>query len=74
VKVLAEHIDRQLLAVAGRWEHCAVYEAELKRIWPMDEENRRAKLDQFAKEYGFRLTFYQPGLCAIFKKAKPPSS
>jgi hypothetical protein len=73
MKILAEHINRRLLATAGRWEHCAVYEAELQRLWPMDDKNRRMKLEQFAKEHGFHLTFYQPGLCAIFK-AKPRGS
>jgi hypothetical protein len=40
----------------------------LQRIWPLDEENRKAKISQFAKEYGFKLSFYKHGLCAIFEK------
>jgi hypothetical protein len=44
----------------------AAYEIELKRIWPLKTENRKAKIEQFAKEHGFRLPFYRPGLCAIF--------
>ena len=68
MKTLAAHIatgiEDQL--PAGRWKHCAVYENELIRIWPLDEKDREAKLAQFAKEYGFRLAFYKPGLCAIF--------
>jgi hypothetical protein len=38
---------------------CAIYEDELQRIWPLDEENRKAKIAQFAKEYGFKLSFYK---------------
>ena len=61
---IATRIDRQLQA--GRWKHCAIYEDELTRIWPLDEKDRQAKIAQFAKECGYRLAFYQPGLCAIF--------
>ena len=68
MKTLAAHIateiERQLKA--GVWRHCAVYEDELRRLWPLDLKDRQAKIAQFAKEYGFRLAFYQPGLCAIF--------
>jgi len=41
------------------WEHCAVYEDELKRVWPLDQKDREAKIAQFAKEYGFRLRHYK---------------
>jgi hypothetical protein len=43
----------------------------LERIWPLNEENRKAKIAQFAKEYGFHLSFYKQGLCAIFEKESP---
>jgi hypothetical protein len=66
MKILASRIIRQL--EVGRWEHCAIYENELQRLWPLDEKNRKAKIAAFAKEYGFRLSFYKPGLCAIFEK------
>ena len=68
MKTLASHIateiERQLQA--GQWQHCAVYENELQRIWPLNEKDREAKLAQFAKDFGFRLVFYKEGLCAIF--------
>jgi hypothetical protein len=35
---------------------------------PLNEENRRAKITQFAKEYGLHLGFYKHELCAIFEK------
>jgi hypothetical protein len=54
------------LCQAGQWQHCAVYEQELERIWPLSEKDREAKIAQFAKQYGFRLAFYKEGLCAIF--------
>jgi hypothetical protein len=43
----------------------------LQRIWPLNEENRKAKIAQFAKDYGFKLSFYKQGLCAIFEKDVP---
>jgi hypothetical protein len=66
VKALAKRIARDLKN--GQWEHCAVYEDELKRVWPLDQKDREAKIAQFAKEYGFRLRHYKKGLCAIFDK------
>jgi hypothetical protein len=46
----------------------AAYEDELQPIWPLNLENRRAMIEQFAEEYGFHLSFYKQGLCAIFVK------
>ncbi|PYJ31096.1 MAG: hypothetical protein DME90_00225 [Verrucomicrobia bacterium] len=61
---LARHIRSQLQL--GEWMHCAVYEHELQRLWPLGERDREAKMAQFAKEYGFRLRYYSKGICAIF--------
>ena len=74
MEILAEQIKRQLEIRDGMRNgihHCAVGEEELQRIWPLDEENRKAKIEQFAKEYGFQLSFYKEGLCAIFEKQPP---
>jgi hypothetical protein len=65
-RALAHLIDRELQR--GEWKHCAVYEDQLKRLWPSDDENREAKIEQFAKKYGFRLRFYRNRLCVIFDK------
>jgi len=73
MKILAARIKRQLLLDTGKWGHCAIYENELQRIWPLNEENRKQKIEQFAKEYGFRLSYYKPGLCAIFERARSDS-
>jgi hypothetical protein len=70
MKILAARIKRQLLLDTGKWGHCAIYENELQRIWPLNEENRKEKIEQFAKEYGFRLSFYKPEVCAIFEKER----
>jgi hypothetical protein len=70
VRTLASKIQRQFQI--GDVGHYAAYEDELQRIWPLDLENRRAKIEQFAKEYGLNLGFYKQGLCAIFVK-NPPS-
>lgn len=51
--------------------HCAVYEDELVRIWPLNEKDRKAKIEQFAKAYGFKLSFYKQGLCAILERDSP---
>jgi len=48
-----------------------IRERELERIWSIHEEDREEKIAQFAKKYGFRLRFYQKGLCAIFDKWPP---
>jgi hypothetical protein len=71
MKILAARVKRQLLLDTGKWGHCAIYENELQRIWPLDEENRKSKIEQFAKEYGFRMSYHKPGLCAMFEKERP---
>jgi hypothetical protein len=72
LKTLARQIEGQLQA--DGWNHCAVYEHELIRVWPLDEPEREAKIAEFAKEYGFRLRFYRMGMCAIFDKWPPRQS
>ena len=67
MKILAGVIRRQIRLEPGKYGHCAIYEHELQRIWPINEENRKAKIEQFAMEHGFRLAYYQHGLCAIFE-------
>jgi hypothetical protein len=73
MKILAARIKRQLLLDTGKWGRCAIYENELQRIWPLNEENRKQKIEQFAKEYEFRLSYYKPGFCAIFERARSDS-
>jgi hypothetical protein len=68
MKILAGLTRRELRLQAGKYGHCAVYEDELQRVWPINEENRKAKIEQFANENGFRLIYYKPGLCAIFEE------
>jgi len=68
MEILASIIKRRLKAKVGRRGYYAAYENELQRIWPINEENRKAKIAQFAKEHGLHLAFYRPGLCAIFEK------
>ena len=69
MKALAEHIDQQLLgATIGK---CAVDEEELQRLWPINMDNRKAAIEQFASEYGFQLIYYASGICAIFEKEFP---
>jgi hypothetical protein len=68
MKILAGRIRRQLRFHANKWGHCAVYENELQRVWPLDENNRKAKIEQFAKKKGFRLAYYSHGFCSIFEE------
>jgi hypothetical protein len=71
MKILSARIKKQLETHTAKAGHCAIYEDQLQRVWPLNEENRKTKIEQFAKEYGFKLTFYKQGLCAIFEKAVP---
>jgi hypothetical protein len=68
MKILAGLIRRQLRLEANKLGHCAVYEKELQRVWPLDEKNRKAKIEEFAKKHGFRLAYYRHGFCAIFEE------
>ena len=56
----------QLQLKASDLGHCAVYEKELQRVWPITEENRKAKIAEFGEKHGFRLAYYKQGHCAIF--------
>ena len=69
MKTLAGKIQRELEEQTALIGHCAIYEDELQRLWPLNEENRKAKIEQFARQFGFKLSFYRPGLCAIFERA-----
>jgi hypothetical protein len=68
MKTLAKRIKRELKTKTARDGHWAIYENELQRVWPLNEENRKGKIEQFARRYGFKLSFYKQGLCAIFEK------
>ena len=72
MKILASLIKRRLKAQVEEWGHCAVYEHELQRLWPLNEKNRKAKIAKFAAQHGFRLSVYKPGLCAIFEREPGP--
>jgi len=68
MKILAQLIRHQLRLEPNELGHCAIYENELQRIWPLHEANRKEKIQRFAKDRGFRLAYYKPGLCAIFEE------
>ena len=63
MKTLAKRIRRELENEIVKVGHCAIYEDELQRLWPIDEENRKQKIAHFANENGFKLSFYRRGLC-----------
>jgi len=71
VRTLAGQIKRKLETQTVNIGHCVVYENELQCIWPPDEKDREKKIAEFAREYGFHLSFYRDGLCAIFVKESP---
>jgi len=74
MKTLAKRIKRELERETSKIGHCAIYENELQRLWPIDEENRKQKIAHFANENGFKLSFYKAGLCAIFERKSPGDS
>jgi hypothetical protein len=71
METLAKQIQREMEAQTAKIGHCAIYEPDLERIWPLNTESRKAKIEQFAQEHGFKLSFYKQGLCAIFEKDSP---
>jgi hypothetical protein len=64
MKILAQLIWHELRLESNDLGHCAIYEKELQRIWPIHEP----KIEQFAKNHGFRMVYYNPGLCTIFEE------
>jgi hypothetical protein len=66
MQILASQIAREL----EKAKHCAVYEPELTRVWPVNGKTREAKVAAFARKNGWRLRFYKDGFCAIFDKAQ----
>jgi hypothetical protein len=70
LKILARQIARELEVQTEEIGHCAIYEDELQRIWPLNEQNRKAKIAQFAKEYGFKLSFYKRGYAPSSRKMR----
>src|SRR5262245_30695037 len=62
----ADTHDGQLQLKPSDLGHCVVYEKELQRVWPITEENRKAKIAEFGEKHGFRLAYYKQGHCAIF--------
>lgn len=68
MKILAKQLAQELQTE----KHCAVYEADLGRVWPLPMPNRESKIRQFAENNGWELRFYKEGLCAIFDT--PPGS
>ena len=66
METLAKQIKERM---NGEWS--MIRDEDLGRIWPIDEKDREEKITQFANKYGFRLRFYQKGLCAIFDKWPP---
>lgn len=68
MKMLSQLLRKRLRLKVNGSGHCAIYENQLQRIWPIYERNRKAKIQQFAKERGFRLAYYKQGVCAIFEE------
>jgi hypothetical protein len=68
MKTLAKRIRRELEREAPKISRSVIYEDELQRLWPIDDENRKQKIAHFANANGFKLIFYKQGLCAIFER------
>jgi hypothetical protein len=68
MEALAKQIEERM---HGIWKHCMIRDTDLERIWPIHELDREEKIAQFATKYGFRLRFYEKGMCAIFDKWSP---
>jgi hypothetical protein len=68
MRTLAARIRRQLRESPLLIPYCAIYEEDLQRLWPLEVRNRKAQIQRFAKQHGFKLRFYKRGLCAIFQE------
>jgi hypothetical protein len=72
MQTLAARIRRELRESAQLIPCCAIFEEDLQRFWPrfwpLELQNRKAKIERFAKQHGFKLMFYKRGLCAIFQE------
>jgi hypothetical protein len=68
MKTPAMRIRQKLETRTAQIGYCVIHEDELQWLWPLDEADRKASIEQFAKEYGFELSFYKHGRFAIFKE------
>lgn len=68
-----QKLAQQIAVELQTAKHCAVYERELCRIWPVDQKEREAAIRKFAEKHGWRLRFYKEGLVAIFDESPSPS-
>jgi hypothetical protein len=68
MRALATRIRRELRESPQLIPYCAIFEEDLQRLWPLELQNRKAEIQRFAKEHGFKLRFYKRGLCAIFQE------
>ena len=50
MKRLAKKIIRDLETETASIGHCAVYDSDLQRLWPLDVVNRKQKIVQFANQ------------------------
>jgi hypothetical protein len=66
-----EKLAKRIAEELKREKQHAVYEQDLTRVWPIPDPTREAKIAQFATERGWRVQFYELGLCAIFDKRRP---
>ena len=68
MRTLATRIRRELRESPQLIPYCAIFEEDLQRLWPLELQNRKAEIERFAKQHGFKLRFYKRGLCAIFQE------
>ena len=48
----------------------AIYNDDLKRVWPKGGKHREAQILSFAKEHGWRVSHYTDEFVAIFTPAQ----
>src|SRR5262245_11911552 len=73
---LAKQMESAMHRAGKDWlryhnEHCTLFEKDLQCICPINDNERKKRLTEFATQYGFRLRFYRKGLFAIFGKRTP---
>jgi len=61
-----ERLVQEIADALKEEKRYAIYEEKLSVAFPRADKFRETKIQEFAREHGWRLRHYSDGLCAIF--------